>query len=118
MMYCTECGAQINDNAKVCTKCGVPVTGGELTPNGNIRVENHMVGAILSTIFCCSPIFGIIAIVYASQVNTRLAQGDIEGALSASKTANTWIIVNICYGFFIGALIILRMHFMSVPMMK
>lgn len=24
-MYCKNCGAEINDNAVVCVKCGVPV---------------------------------------------------------------------------------------------
>ena len=56
-----------------------------------------MVAAVLTTIFCCL-IGGIIAIIYASQVNTKLAQGDIAGAQSASKTAMGWIIANIVLG--------------------
>lgn len=100
-MFCAECGAQINDNAAVCTKCGVPVAGSKLAPNGNVQVPNHMVGAVLTTLFCCL-IGGIIAIIYASQVNTKLAQGDIAGAQAASKTANTWIIINVCCGLLGG----------------
>ena len=53
-----------------------------------------MVGAILTTIFCCL-IGGIISIVYASKVNTKLAQGDIDGARAASKTAKLWIIIRL-----------------------
>ena len=56
-----------------------------------------MVGAILSTLFCCQ-IGGIIAIVYAAQVNSKLANGDVEGARAASKTANTWITVSVVFG--------------------
>ena len=96
-MFCSECGAQINDNAVVCTKCGVPVPGKKLAPAGVVAVPNHMVGAILTTLFCCL-IGGIVAIIYAAQVNTKLAQGDIAGAQSASKTAMGWIIANLIIG--------------------
>lgn len=102
-MFCSECGAQINDNAVVCTKCGVPVPGKKIAPAGVVAVPNHMVGAILTTLFCCL-IGGIIAIVYASQVNTKLALGDIEGAKSASRTAQGWIIANLIVGL-LGGLI-------------
>ena len=101
-MFCTECGAEINDNAVICTKCGVPVNGRTIPRAGvTEQVPNHMVGAILTTLFCCLP-GGIIAIIYSSQVNTKLAQGDIEGAKAASKTAWIWIIVNLCCGLAIG----------------
>ena len=71
--------------------------GGHYQPAYNLQVSNHMVGAILTTIFCCL-IGGIIAIVYASDVNTKLARGDIAGAQAASNTAQTWITVNIIVG--------------------
>ena len=100
-MFCAECGASINDKAVVCPKCGVPVTGSNIAMAGNAQVPNHMVGAILTTVFCCL-IGGIIAIVYASKVNTKLAQGDIAGAQAASKAANGWIIANVIVGLLFG----------------
>lgn len=109
-MFCAECGARINDNAVVCHQCGVPVTGknGVAASNGQAskhaaQVSNHMVGAILTTVFCCL-IGGIIAIVYASQVNTKLAQGDIAGAQAASRAAKGWIVANVCIGLAFGLL--------------
>jgi len=57
------------------------------------QVANHMVWAILSTLFCCLPA-GIVSIVYASKVNTLLVSGDIEGARQASKNAATWAIIS------------------------
>ena len=71
-MYCTECGAQIDDETTVCPKCGVPVAGKNVAAAANVHVPSHMVGAILTTVFCCV-IGGIVAMVYASQVNTKLA---------------------------------------------
>ena len=51
----------------------------------NQHVNNNMVKAILVTIFCCLPL-GIVAIIKASEVNGKLAAGDIEGAqLSAPE---------------------------------
>ena len=43
-------------------------------------VPNHLVWAILSTLFCCLPL-GIVSIVFAAQVNGKLAAGDVAGAL-------------------------------------
>ena len=59
--------------------------------------KNWLVESILVTIFCCLP-FGIVGIVNASQVNSRFAQGDIEGAERASKEAGKWTKI----GFWIG----------------
>lgn len=69
-------------------------------------VSNHMVGAILTTVFCCL-VGGIISIVYASKVNSRLAQGDVDGARAASKTAKLWIIINIVAAPLAGLLLFL-----------
>jgi hypothetical protein len=71
-------------------------------PRRNFRredVPNYLVQAILVTILCCLPA-GIVAILYAAQVNSSLASGDYEGAVSASNKARTW-----CWISFIGALL-------------
>lgn len=52
-------------------------------------VPNYLVQAILTTLCCCLP-FGIVAIVYAAQVNGKVAAGDMAGALATSKNAKTW----------------------------
>jgi Interferon-induced transmembrane protein len=62
------------------------------------NVPNYLPQAILTTLFCCLP-FGIVAIVYAAQVNTKLQVGDYEGAMQASKSAKTWCWVSFGSGF-------------------
>jgi hypothetical protein len=59
------------------------------------HVPNHLVPAILCTIFCC-PALGIPAIVFAAQVNTKLQAGDVPGALESSRKAKTWCWVAFC----------------------
>jgi hypothetical protein len=59
------------------------------TPNAPAYVPNYLVQAILTTIFCCLP-FGIVAIVFAAQVNGKLAAGDYAGAVQTSKQAKMW----------------------------
>ena len=54
-------------------------------PAGTTSVPNYLVPAIISAI-CCFPL-GIISIVFAAQVNGKVAAGDIAGALNASKMA-------------------------------
>ena len=51
--------------------------------------SNYLVGAILTTIFCCLP-FGIVSLIFAAQVNTKWESGDYEGAANASKNAKIW----------------------------
>lgn len=53
------------------------------------QVPNNLVWAILTTLFCCLPA-GIVSIVYAAQVNGKLAAGDIAGAQDSAAKAKKW----------------------------
>ncbi|MET0550149.1 MAG: CD225/dispanin family protein [Xanthomonas sp.] len=55
------------------------------------QVSNNLVWAILTTLFCCLPL-GIVSIVYAAQVNTKLAAGDVSGARESADKAKKWAI--------------------------
>ena len=50
---------------------------------------NHLVWAILSTLFCCLPL-GIAAIVFAAQVNSKYNVGDYAGAQDSSRKARNF----------------------------
>jgi len=62
--------------------------------------KNYLVESILVTIFCCQP-FGIAGIVFASQVNSKYASGDYEGAKKASENAKKWMKWGIITGLLI-----------------
>ena len=64
------------------------------------QIPNYLVPAILVTLFCCVP-FGIISIVYAAQVNGKVALGDIEGALRTSRSAKKWAWISFGVGLVI-----------------
>lgn len=55
----------------------------------SVYVPNHLVWAILTTLFCCLPL-GVVSIVYAAQVDGRRAAGDVAGAQEASRKAVWW----------------------------
>jgi hypothetical protein len=57
-------------------------------------VPNYLVHSILATLFCCLPT-GIVGIVFASQVNTKLTQGDLAGAKKASDNAKLWCFISL-----------------------
>lgn len=97
-MFCTNCGNEIDDKAVVCPKCGVPVQGSSV--QSSPTVPNNLVGAILS-LFCCLPL-GIPAIIFACQVNTKLKNGDVEGARKAAKTSKILMIIGIVLGLIIA----------------
>lgn len=67
-----------------------PGTG---TPAG---VPNYLVLAIIS-LFCCLPL-GIVAVIFAAQVNNKVAAGDTAGALDASKKAKLFSYIAIGLG--------------------
>lgn len=61
------------------------------------RPKNWLVEAILLTIFCCLP-FGIVAIIFAAQVNSKYDTGDYEGAQKASRDAGKWTKIGLFSG--------------------
>lgn len=63
---------------------------------GSATVPNYLVPAIIS-IFCCWPL-AIPAIIFATQVNGKVAAGDIAGAQDASKKAKTFSFIAIGIG--------------------
>ena len=91
-MFCPNCGEYVDDTAMMCAKCGVP-----LKKEMPQKIDNHLVGAILVTLCCCLP-FGIVSIVKACQVNTKLAQGDFAGAQESANSAQKWITLSIVLG--------------------
>ncbi|MBF2063188.1 MAG: CD225/dispanin family protein [Calothrix sp. C42_A2020_038] len=74
----------------------------------NRQVPTYLPQAILTTIFCCLP-FGVVAIVYAAQVNTKLQLGDYEGAMQASKNAKLWCWVSFGVGLAVAVLYFILM---------
>jgi len=93
-MYCPRCGTNNEGTAAYCIQCGNPLREIQQQPT---NLPNYLVQAILVTLFCCLP-FGIVAIVYAAQVNSRLDTGNYPGALEASNKAKTWCWVSFAVG--------------------
>jgi hypothetical protein len=63
---------------------------------GSATVPNYLVPAIIS-IFCCWPL-AIPAIIFATQVNGKIAAGDVAGAEDASKKAKMFSFIAIGVG--------------------
>ncbi|MDX1944804.1 MAG: CD225/dispanin family protein [Pirellulaceae bacterium] len=72
-----------------------PGAPGQPMPPGTVK--NYLVESILSLI-CCGGLFAIPAIVYAAQVNGKLAAGDYNGAVESSNNAKKWLIIAVCIG--------------------
>ena len=63
---------------------------------GSATVPNYLVPAIIS-IFCCWPL-AIPAIIFATQVNGKVAAGDIAGAQDSLKKAKMFSFIAIGLG--------------------
>jgi hypothetical protein len=59
-------------------------------------VPNYLIPAIIS-IFCCLPL-GIVGVIFAAQVNGKVAAGDLQGAMDASKKAKLFSFIAIGLG--------------------
>lgn len=94
MNLCPNCGAHV-----VAPPAAVQMPG----------IQNYLVQSILVTLCCCMP-FGVVAIIYAAQVQSKLAAGDTAGAQTAANNAKLWcwlgfgfgLLGAIAYGFFTG----------------
>ena|ERR1041384_8259420 len=60
------------------------------------KVSNYLIPAIISAI-CCLPL-GVVAIIFAAQVNGKVATGDMDGALNASRKAKMFSYIAIGLG--------------------
>jgi Interferon-induced transmembrane protein len=78
---------------------------------GSATVPNYMVPAIIS-IFCCWPL-AIPAIIFAAQVNNKVAAGDVAGAQDSSKKAKMFSFIAIGLGV-LGVLIYVIMLVLGV----
>ncbi len=67
-----------------------------------VNIPNYLVQAILVTACCCMPA-GVVSIVYAAQVNSQIASGNIAGAMQSSANAKMWAWI----GFGVGGAAIL-----------
>ena len=96
-MYCTRCGTGRPDGTSVCPNCGTAAPVFAEPP----KIQNYLMPAILITLCCCVPA-GIVAIIYAAQVNSKLAAGDIAGARAASEKAKLFFWIALGLGLVIG----------------
>jgi hypothetical protein len=114
-MFCPNCGSPNPETAARCGSCGtsvstVPAPAASMPPAAaayptpgtgpTAPVPNHLVFAIVITAIgamSCLPvaIAGGLGIYYATQVNSKLALGDVPGAMEASKHAKTASMVGV-----------------------
>jgi hypothetical protein len=123
---CPNCGTSNLDNASICVNCGRAMAGGgsytppppppqqqaSYTPPPprfdtpgqppGMPPPNYLWQSIVVTLCCCLPL-GIVAIIFAAQVNDKFRRGDIQGAMQASKQAKMWMLI----AFGLGLLVIL-----------
>jgi len=121
-MFCPKCGAKNDDNVYHCAFCGESVSDaqqfgasapppppgppptGQAMQGGNLppKPSNWLIPAILTTVLCgCLPL-GIVAIVFAVQVDSKYNEGDFAGAQSAAGKAKMFTLISFFLALFCG----------------
>ncbi len=67
------------------------------SPPATGEIPNYLIPAILSTVFCCLPL-GVVSIIFATQVNNKVAAGDTAGAMEASRKAKMFMMISVGLG--------------------
>ena len=78
---------------------------------------NHLVWAILSTLFCCLPL-GIASIVFAAQVNGKYTAGDFAGPQESSRKARTFALWGTIIGLVLAVLYLLLVVVLGVGLQQ
>lgn len=93
-MYCPKCGAEIDDSAVICPRCGVPVTGkpaADDKPSGGL--------AVLGFFF---PLIGLILYLVWHSEKPQKAKSCGKGALIGVIVQ---VIIGVIYGIFVASFI-------------
>lgn len=127
-MNCPNCGTANPETASLCVHCGRPLNTPppppepqssytpppppaqhtptqnsyappphQAVPVGGAPPPNHLLLSIFTTLCCCLPL-GIVAIIFAAQVNSKFAAGDYAGAQAASANAKKWAMIALAVG--------------------
>lgn len=64
------------------------------------KPASYLAWAIVATVLC-NVVCGVVAIIYASKVNTKCRFGDFAGAERCSERAQWWIVGSICVGLIV-----------------
>ncbi|XP_072182423.1 transmembrane protein 233-like [Diadema setosum] len=75
--------------------------------------NDHLLLAIMVTIFCCLPL-GIVALIKSIQVKDKYKEGDIAGSVEASKSTKRWSIAGVIIGIIMLVVCIVMLIFFII----
>jgi hypothetical protein len=98
MKYCSHCGAEIDDNAVVCPKCGCQVSPIVATDNSvslNSSVRGLAIASLILTIIAATWPVGVILAIVAKATDKSVGKRDSKCATAALIIALIEIILAI-----------------------
>ena len=90
MAFCKKCGAQIDDQAVVCPKCGVAQGAGMSTSDNG--------GFLWGLLGCCIPLVGLILFLVWKDTKPKTSKAAGIGALVGVLSIVVWYILVIVIG--------------------
>lgn len=124
-MYCSQCGAQMDQGSRFCPNCGAPV--GQTTNQGGYyynqpnqqggynpyqqpfsispEVEKSMTTLLVLSgieLACCNQLFGALGLIFAILAKSALSRGDFEKYEKNSKIAKYVLIAGVIFAVLCG----------------
>lgn len=91
--FCRQCGGSMTPEQVLCISCGAPVQSGPVFPGNsgyNEEIPDYL-GWAVAELLVCNFLFGIIAIIYASEANSAKERGDYNTARQKAVIASRWL---------------------------
>ncbi len=108
MKYCSHCGAEVNEEAEICTKCGCRVAEKAMNaPVGQMKTNRGLLKFILLSMIT----FGIYALVVMSAVSTDI--NVIAGRHDGKKTMHFCLVAFIFAPLTLGIVPLVWYHKVS-----
>lgn len=126
MKFCSNCGAPINGAITFCPDCGQRVGYVLNAQHQQVFVQsfsqempkpfkpNSCMGLALFTTICCSPIFGIYAMILANRVDDLYYSGHYKEAEMKVADSKKWSIIGIVFGCIVSFLLIIALIIIAI----
>ena len=93
MRYCSNCGAEVNENAVVCIKCGCSLKSDNVSNTNNVQDQGSKSSMVIGIIALIFAAIGFILVLALQSYLTNTYQGRIQRLASDFESSRIGMVV-------------------------